>query len=211
MRDISTFGTIDGLALIERLDSNLVIWQRTLSPDLQEWISQVDPETLPDFRILVKPHEVKPALKVLLDSCGLVASEIRHQWVEDISELGKVFSKIICSEDIDLRLSHITSDACWKFHKDFVEMRLITTYLGPSTQWVKPTNEQQAIQEQRDHKGPLEELNTGDVAIFKGRCSDGYEGIMHRSPLISGKGCHRLLLCLNKPSDTSPAAWVEKH
>jgi hypothetical protein len=90
-----------------------------------------------------------------------------------------------------------------------VKTRLLTTYRGPTTEWVRHAYAEQAIHEQREFEGPLEQLGDNDVAIFKGSCASPDRGIVHRSPLITGTGQTRLLLCLNQRTNTSPTPWAE--
>ena len=63
--------TITGLASIKKSDIELVVWQRSLPPQFQDWIDQTDANNLPELRILVKPDKLQLALEPLLDKCGL--------------------------------------------------------------------------------------------------------------------------------------------
>lgn len=209
MNGIRICKTRVGLDHIKETDMQLVIWQRSLPSGFQDWIDEADAECLPDIRILIKHNELQPALEPLLDSCGLRASEMRDQLIADVNDLVIAFSNIIQSNDVDVRLQRVSHDACWKFHRDSVETRLVTTYRGPTTEWVRHEYAEQAIQKQREFEGPLEHLGEGDVAIFKGSCANPNRGIVHRSPPIIGTGLTRLLLCLNKRTITSPNPWAE--
>ncbi len=199
--------TITGLASIKKSDIELVVWLRSLPPQFQDWIDQTDANNLPELRILVKPNKLQLALEPLLDKCGLKICNMRQQLIIDIADLVTQFACITQSNEVDVRLERIDRDACWKFHRDTVETRLITTYRGPTTEWVQQAYAEQAIKEQREFNGPLERLDDGDVAIFKGRCSSPNKGIVHRSPPIIGRGLTRLLLCLNQKTATSPNPW----
>ncbi len=208
MNGIRVCRTRAGLASIREYDTELVIWPRSLPSSLQAWIDQTDPINLPDIRILVKPRELLPALNHSLDKSGLRAGDMRDRLVGDINDLVIEFADITRSEDVDVRLERISHDACWKFHRDSIETRLIMTYRGPTTEWVKHAHAEQAIDEQREYEGPLERLGDGDVAIFKGSDASPNRGIVHRSPPIEGTGLTRLLLCLNQRTDASPEPWV---
>ena len=129
--------------------------------------------------------------------------------VEDIEGLTLAFAEITGDRMVDVRLERVSDNACWKFHRDFVKTRLLTTYRGPSTEWVLPEYGEQALRQQLQFKGPIESLAPHDVANFKGCSSATESGIVHRSPPIEGTGYTRLLLCLNQKSDTSPAPWSE--
>ena len=209
MNGIKVCKTRAGLASIEEPDTELVIWQRSLASDLQNWINQTDAACLPDVRVLIKPDEFRSAFEPLLDRCGLRADDMRGRLVADIHSLVIAFAEITRRDYVDVRLEHISHDACWKFHRDSVETRLVTTYRGPTTEWVRQAHAEQAIQEQREYNGPLEHLKDGNVAIFKGSCGSPNRGIVHRSPPIAGTHMTRLLLCLNQWTRASPAPWAE--
>ena len=209
MNGIKVCKTRAGLASIEEPDTELVIWQRSFPSSFQDWIDKTDAASLPDVRILVKPDELRRALEPLLDNCGLRAGVMRERLITDVNDLVIAFADITRSDGVDVRLERVSHDACWKFHRDSVETRLVTTYRGPTTEWVRHEYAEQAIQKQREFEGPLEHLGEGDVAIFKGSCANPNRGIVHRSPPIIGTGLTRLLLCLNKRTITSPNPWAE--
>ena len=174
------------LSEIRKSGVQMAIWQRRLSADLQAWLELLDVACLPDLRILVGPSDLKSALGELLNECSMPDDEMRLAFVEDIDKLVSLFAEITRKEYVDVRLQSIDNDACWKFHRDTVKMRLLTTYLGPSTEC----------------------FHQHEVGIFKGSEYDAGNGIVHRSPPVAGTGCTRLLLCLNQPSDISPDPWI---
>ena len=135
--------------------------------------------------------------------------DMRNLLLSDVDDLVSAFARITQSDLVDVRLECVSHDACWKFHRDCVEARMLTTYRGPATEWVRPIHAKRALREQKRFKGPVEHLRVHDVAIFKGSCAGEGSGIVHRSPPIAGTGGTRLLLCLNKPSDASPEPWSE--
>ena len=209
MRGVTIGNTKCCLACIREQDTELVIWRRSLAPDLQDWIDRTAAASLPDVRILIKPDEVRPALELLLDDCGLRTGQMRDLLIADITDLAIEFVKITTSDFVDVRLERVNHDACWKFHRDYVDTRLVTTYRGPTTQWVKHAHAQEALDKQKEFQGPLERLEDGDVAIFKGSQTGSNKGIVHRSPPIEGTGLTRLLLCLNQRTNTSPDPWTK--
>ena len=205
--EIKTCVEIEGLADIKETDTELVIYRRTLASGLNDWIQELSPSVLPHLRIFAAPEDVPSALNPMLDACGMPKNSMRKLLISDITELAFAFSQITESKRVDLRLEHIKNDACWRFHIDYVEVRLLTTYLGATTEWVQPAYANQAIKQQRKFLGPLEHLDINDVAIFKGKSSSQTNGIVHRSPPLAGTGVSRLLLALNKQSELTPAPW----
>ena len=209
MNGVEVCNTRAGLASIKEPDTELVVWQRSLASDLQDWIDRTDAASLPHVRLLIKPEEIRPALEPLLDECGLRAGDKRDLLVADVTDLVIAFAGITISDYVDVRLERVSHDACWKFHRDSVDTRLVTTYRGPTTEWVRHAHAQQAINQQREFRGPLERLGDGDVAIFKGNRTGPNKGIVHRSPPIAGTGLTRLVLCLNQRAEPSPDPWSE--
>ena len=199
---------MSGLAAIGTPSTELVIWKRALPHQLRDWLDQIPVRALPDLLLLIKLDELRPALEPLLNQCGIRAGDMRDLLIADIAKLVQVFSRITASAHVDVRLERVDDDACWKFHRDSVDARLLTTYRGPTTEWVQPEHGERAILEQQSFTGPLEHLDVHDVALFKGTKAETGRGIVHRSPPIVGTGCTRLLLCLNEPTVASPDPWA---
>lgn len=208
MNGVRTVETREDLITFNKPTTELVIWERSLPSGFKEWIDHIDTSNLPDTRFLVQPNDLCSALGPMLGDCSLPAGQMRDFILEDIDRLVTVFAEITNSDLVDIRLERIEHNACWKFHRDTVEARLVTTYRGPTTEWVQMIDAERAIDEQTDYDGPLEHLGDGHVAFFKGSCAGHNSGIVHRSPPIKGTGCTRLLLCLNKRTIVSPDPWV---
>ncbi len=204
---IATCDAAQGLAAINKPDMELVIWRRALPMCLQTWLDRMDASCLPDLRILVRPGDLRRAVEPHLDEIGMPAGDMRDLLVGDVDDLVSAFAGIARSDLVDVRLARVSHDSCWKFHRDYVEARLLTTYRGPGTEWVQPIHAERALRAQKRFKEPLEHIRGNDVAIFKGNCAGPGSGIVHRSPPIAGTGCTRLLLALNKRSDASPEPW----
>jgi hypothetical protein len=208
---IETCDVAEGLAAINKPEIELVIWRRALPLCLQTWLERLDASSLPEIRVLVQPSDLRRAVEPRLDDCGMPPGDMRNLLLSDVDDLVSAFAKITQSDLVDVRLESVSHDACWKFHRDCVEARLLTTYRGPATEWVQPDHAVRALREQKRFKGPVEHLRIHDVAMFKGSCAGAGTGIVHRSPPIAGTGHTRLLLCLNKPSDASPEPWPTNH
>ena len=204
---IETCDAAEGLAATGNPGTELVIWRRALPLCLQTWLERMEASCLPDIRVLVRPDDFRRAVEPHFDDCGMPPGDARDLLLGDVEDLVSAFAGITRSDLVDVRLERISHDACWKFHRDCVEARLLTTYRGPATEWVRPIHAERALREQKSYTGPLERLRVHDVAIFKGSCAGPGSGIVHRSPPIAGTGCTRLLLCLNKLSAASPVPW----
>lgn len=169
---------------IKKTDTELVILKRSLATDFQNWIDHTDSEYLPNFRILVNLSDLRQALEFQLENSGLKSENMRKQLEDDICSFVIMFADITQSKTVDVRLQRIRNNACWRFHRDVVETRLLTTYRGPSTEWVQNRHAEQALVEQLEYRGPIEQLGHRDVAIFKGSCNRPNRGIVHRSTAI---------------------------
>ena len=199
--------TREGLAAISSPTTELVIWERSLPSHFQTWLEELEPSQLPNLRILVQPHDLPRALMQHFDNFDMPNEKMRGSLTSDIDRLVTVFARITRSAYVDVRLDRISHDACWKFHRDSVATRLLTTYRGPGTEGVQQQQAAHALRKQKDYKGPIELIERNDVAIFKGSCAGSGSGIVHRSPPIADTGCTRLLLCINTPSAVSPEKW----
>ena len=208
--DVQTVQSRDGLCAISNSATKLVIWNRSLPDQLQTWLGQMSIDQPPHVRVLVKTSDVRCAMELTFKDRNLRMKNVTDLLIEDIENLASVYAEITGEEMVDIRLERVTDNACWKFHRDYVKTRLLTTYLGPNTEWILPEYGEQALRQQLQYRGPIESLTPHDVAIFKGCSSPTEAGIVHRSPPIEGTGYVRLLLCLNQKSDTSPAPWSKK-
>ena len=99
---------------------------------------------------------------------------------------------------------------CPRFHTDYVKCRLVTTYVGPATQWlphelVNRSKLGHGNQGQPDDKSGLflentdiEQLNVGHVALLKGESWAGNKGagLVHRSPHAKN-GYNRLYMTID--------------
>jgi hypothetical protein len=204
---IETCDTMEGLEMIASPGVELVIWRRSLPWFLCSWLDQLDPSALPDLRLLVQPADLRRAILPLLAESGMPHGSMCDLLVSDIDALVGAFSDIAHTVLVDVRLERISHNACRKFHRDCVKARLLTTYRGPATEWVQPCHAEKALRAQKRFTGPIEHLQTHEVAVFKGSCANQGRGILHRSPPVARTGLTRLLLCLNEPSDASPEPW----
>ncbi len=94
------------------------------------------------------------------------------------------------------RLDVVETDACRRFHADYVTLRMIATLVGAGTQW------RAASSSPRDDT-PDGEVPTGAVAVFKGRRLADPPTLLHRSPPIAGTGARRLLLMIDPAPDAT--------
>lgn len=188
-------------------DVSLAVWDRSPPRRLLDGMAGLCPAHLPQGRVLAWLPDAQAALAGILAETPLGATALGRSLLDDMLMLVRRFAIIAGTDIVDIRVDRLRHDACWKFHRDQVRLRLLTTYRGPATQIVPQAHAEEALREQRAYRGPLADLPDGAVALFKGAHAGPDTGVVHRSPPIAGTGTVRSLLCLNLPSDTSPRLW----
>lgn len=110
--------------------------------------------------------------------------------VEDVKILAARFSMLTGKELLRVRIEGVTTNACKKVHADYTDVRLITTYAGPGTEY-SPHGDANCC---------LARMPTGAVGLFKGSLfGEGHEPCLHRSPPIEGTDAKRLVLVIDTP------------
>lgn len=187
-------------------EHNIVIWRRTLSPDL---LGSID-EFLKShgaFKVAkeVTPHRVFADMREKLQNV-----QCAYELSENIAELVDMFCGLFDLKQAGLKLTVLDRAMCPRFHVDRVYCRLVTTYQGVATEWL-PHNvvdrtklgtgnnglpdELSSLYQNSDD---IQQLNNGDVALLKGELWKGNEhaGLVHRSPAPKPNE-RRLLLTLD--------------
>ena len=192
-----------GLERINEPHIDLVVWRRSLPVALHDWLEPLPARQLPQGRVLATADKLPAALAELIAASRTPNGLGARILIDDVIDLASRFARITRSKPVDVGLEAVDDNACWRFHRDCVPLRLLTTYRGPGTQIVAPRFAMRALCQQRQYDGPVEELTTGAVAVFKG----DHAGGVHRSPPIKGSHVTRLVLTLNLPSAVSPPLW----
>lgn len=183
-------GNVEALHAIRDNGVALAIWERSAPPGLSDLIL----EGIADIRFTTEIDALSALLDNALDDAGHrrgIARDILHN---DILALANRFAEIMQNEHVEIRLEHVTTNACKKFHTDYVTARLITTYLGQGTQWIDGDDGADC-----DCGEPhnIQQMQAGHVALFKGRLWSSHSPAIHRSPPIEGTGEERLMLVVN--------------
>lgn len=177
---------------IFRPENNLVVWQRSLSTQLLDEIKETITQK-PTWQMVLQTSQDE-AFEELADALSdwRCAQELSC----DITQLIEMYSVLFDAKRVGVRLTVLESTMCPRFHVDRVGCRLVTTYYGQATQWIKGKD---AVQVTQDYPNALiEQMNTGDVALLKGTYWEGNEqhGIVHRSPPATEQSL-RLLLTID--------------
>ena len=173
---------------------NLAVWQRESVPDAQELAG----EDRGEIRFSAALDELADHLVSELGKAGYPAGEARAALTTDILDLAQRFAAMMELEGVQVRLGIVTTNSCRKFHADYVKARLITTYAGTGTQWIKGADAVRVAKGEEPHA--IQTLGAGDVGLFKGKMWSESPAI-HRSPPIADTGERRLLLVLDPPRE----------
>jgi hypothetical protein len=123
--------------------------------------------------------------------------------LDDVLSLLHQFERITKAETFRLTIATVQTNMCRKFHTDINDLRMLCTYFGPGTLWIKDENvNQQALDSTKEDEPTLydesniERVQEGAVVILKGALypSKKTNAIVHRSPNIEKNGEQRLLL-----------------
>ncbi len=177
-----TVESATALACIHDSEIDLVIWNRGAKASVYHDLADVSLDQLPAFRL-------ESVAFADLDAALVPHAAATPALAADIAELAKLYARLLRLKRLRIRLETVTTDACSRFHVDRVRLRLLTTYVGPGTDWLDAG----AAPDQR-----IRRLPEGAVALLKGSLWPGSPGCPHRSPPIKGTGRHRLLLSIDE-------------
>lgn len=173
----------------------LAIWQRTLDHVIVSELAGLVLEEVDDILFAGELAAFDTDLSHAMEEAGYPDTPALRQ---DIAILAGQHAALTGDRKLRIRLEVVETDACRKFHADYVKVRIITTYLGQGTQWTVTT----AAERIGAADGPtIRQLDAGDVGVFKGRLWQEVPKVLHRSPPIGNTGERRLVLVI----DPAPA------
>jgi len=187
--------TPEGLAAIRRPDCAAAIWRRRPLPGFQSWIDGLEPERLPNARVILRAEDVRETASQIFDIAGTPDGAERETLIDDASALADLFAGLMDTDYLRLRFDVVTTNACTKFHVDTVKARLVCTYRGTGTQYGIAAD---GVEPRRVFTMP-----TGAPILLRGRLwpESPKSGLLHRSPQIEGTGETRLVLVLDAVDD----------
>lgn len=189
---------------IHHADVDIAAWTRGLPDGLEEeldaWTRSVRPRV--DTVVATRGADLRRTL------ADLPGGPARDMLEADLRHLLARFGQLAETEHASLRFGIIADDRCRKFHVDRVALRLVTTYVGPGTEWLPelavqrgamicppdcPHDANNAIVANRTL---IEHARPGDVVLLKGLSYGPHaRGAVHRSPPLA-PGQVRLVLIL---------------
>lgn len=110
----------------------------------------------------------------------------------DLALLAEVFADLLGCEEVGVRMQVLAAPMCPRWHVDRVELRLVTTYLGPGSELVPSSSVRRERLGTEDPLRPgaaIVSARTGEVVLMKGEAWDGNvgRGVVHRSPAQHGE------------------------
>ncbi len=192
---VSVTELAEDLSVIHRQDCAAAVWTRPSNASFQSWVDALDADKLPRARIILRPDAVHRTVTQLFDSADIPPCPERSHLMEDISALAQLFSDMMSSPYVRLRLDVVQTNACRKFHVDALRARLICTYRGTGTQL--------GIQDPDGEPQCLLTIATGAPIVLRGTKWPEFprSGLLHRSPPIEGTDETRLLLVIDPVTD----------
>jgi len=194
----------DAIARLAARDMNLVSWHRVLPAGLEAQLEQWAKDFPAKFdEVLSMPHGD-------LSECTHGLAEPARSWLmSDVAALTARLAKLADARRLRVSLGAVRTDQCRKFHFDFVRYRMITTYVGPGTQWLPdeavnrealehpencPCDANKEIVRDAD---AIRHAIPGEVVLMKGALHPHRLGAVHRSPPIEGTGLVRVVLIVS--------------
>ena len=171
----------DAAGILERIGDpavGLAIWRRPVPQDARAVATRLTEGVVSVRCVMTLERKAISALAGHLASVDLDSEALAF----DLGLLARIFAVATGHEAFSLRLETVRDDGCTRFHVDNVAMRMVTTYSGAGTQWVPDPD---ALSDQTRYRRPVHAINTGDVALFRGKKLDGAT-VPHRSPKVGG-------------------------
>lgn len=172
-------------------------WTRSWEPSLIGRLDGLALDDLPRARFIARLDRIGDDVASVISQAGNCDATVVAALGSDIESLATRFAQATAARRIEVRLEAICDDACRLFHIDRMKARLVTTYIGPGTEWVHTAHEADALGNAEGFAGPVQQLPRFSVALFPGSLSPA-GGLVHRSPRLAGAGKFRLFLCLNE-------------
>jgi hypothetical protein len=182
---------------------NLALWQRQLPAHIADFgrlLLSLNEPLAESLSLEMPGEDAEPNLHGL--TSGFSDLEGYEGFIADVSWLVSAFACLLGAQRIGLRLRVLDTAMCPRFHVDHVPVRLITTYAGIGSQWLKEgaMDRRQLGKPEAEPRNEslIQQITSGEVALLKGEKWHGNEGfgLIHRSPQPA-QGERRLILTLD--------------
>jgi hypothetical protein len=137
-------------------------------------------------------------------------SPARDALAADLRALFDLFAAACGAPRLHAHFEALEGDGCRRFHVDYVALRLLTTYVGPGTEWLPegaldrealtPSDLLPEVANAAIARDPrrVRRARAGDVIVLKGEAWPGNagRGAAHRSPPVEAVRARRLVFKL---------------
>ncbi|RDL21538.1 DUF1826 domain-containing protein [Pseudomonas jessenii] len=182
---------------------NLAVWQRHMPLHIAEFarlLLSLNEPLAESLCLELADEDAEPDLSGL--ASGFRDLEGYEGFIADLKWLVSAFACLLGARRIGLRLRVLDKAMCPRFHVDHVPVRLITTYAGVGSEWLKEGSMDRGqlgqVNAEPTDTTQIQQLKSGEVALLKGEKWHGNEGfgLIHRSPQPA-PGERRLILTLD--------------
>ena len=182
---------------------NLAVWQRHMPLHIAEFarlLLSLNEPLAESLCLELADEDAEPDLSGL--ASGFRDLEGYEGFIADLKWLVSAFACLLGARRIGLRLRVLDKAMCPRFHVDHVPVRLITTYAGVGSEWLKEgamdRGQLGQVNAEPMDTTQIQQLKSGEVALLKGEKWHGNEGfgLIHRSPQPA-PGERRLILTLD--------------
>jgi hypothetical protein len=148
--------------------------------------------------------------RIALDEATRGLSDPARSWlIDDLAQLLERFTVATETKRVRVSFGAVSTDQCRKFHADYVRYRLVSTYVGPGTEWVPDDAvDREALAHPPDcpcdansrivrEQSRVQRARAGEIVVMRGALHPSGLGAVHRSPPIEGAGQRRLLLAIS--------------
>ena len=180
---------------------NLAVWQRRLPLHITGFAETLLAQGEP----LAESLTLEPGAEGELQLPTLAASHrdlAGHAgFVADVAWLARAFACLVDARRIGLRLRLLNKAMCPRFHVDHVPLRLITTYAGAGSEWLREGSWPVGVSASHQPSPPMRPLSSG-CRSARSRYSRERNGKAtgrrdHSSLAPCRTGCARLILTLD--------------
>ncbi len=160
-------------------DADVVVLPRQIDFQLAGMVSSAP---ITDHRVMVP---VSRSVAMIRDS--LLRMQMNYEpLIADVDSLVQLFASLFNLSRVELRVEVTDRQSCPKFHCDNVYVRLLTTYYGPTTEYI-------------DVRSPelIQQAPLNAFVFLKGHKHPTYrDRMLHRSPQVQS-GTKRFCVILN--------------
>ncbi len=192
---------------------NLAIWQRPVDASLQRAAVALT-QNGDDWRCALHRVEARalrehgPALRSLLpERLRVFAPAACNALLADVSRLVGFYLDATGEPLLDVSLARLTVPQCPRFHTDHVGVRMLHTWCGPGTEWLRNKDvDRRALRARNRTDAPpvrtprfeVQRVGAFALALLRGSAAPGNHGngIVHRSP--DPRGTARLMLVVDR-------------